>query len=153
MVQHEETAEQAAAFAYYYSLGEERTIKKLLLDYPSFAPERKKLPSYDTLKKWSVRFHWQERIAIKDKAVAAGVDKQTTKAAIDRRAKWLSQTEKRLDTAFDEHGNPKFAIEDNATLNATVKLALSLLGEPEKQEVEHRGEIKIIRVKNTEDEN
>jgi len=150
MVQHEETAEQAAAFEAYYAMGENRSLKKLHQHLTDTSP--KKVVSIRSLKDWSRWFHWQERIAIKDKAVAAGVDKQTTKAAIDRRAKWLAQTEKRLDTAFDEHGNPKFAIEDNATLNATVKLALSLLGEPEKQEVEHRGEIKIIRVRAIEDE-
>ena len=147
MVQHEESAEQAAAFEAYYARGRDRSLEKLSQTYTKLIPDSKKTPSLITLKNWSRWFHWQERIAIKDKAVATGLDKQTTKAAINRRAKWLARVEARIDSAFDKEGNPKFEIEEYKDLNETIKLALALLGEPEKREVEQRGEIKIIRVK------
>jgi hypothetical protein len=152
MPQRKETAEQAATFEAYYAMGGDRSLLKLSRSDPVIIPDLEKMPSFGTLKKWSRFFHWQERIVIKDKAVAAGVDKRTTKAAIDRRAKWLARIEARIDSAFDEQGKPKFDVVEYRDLNDTVKLALLLLGEPEHQEVEHRGEIKFIQVREVERE-
>lgn len=155
MVQREETAAQAAAFEAYYSLGEDRSLTKLYQDYTQFIPDSQKTPSLITLKNWSRFFHWQERIVIKNKAIADGVDRKTTKASIDRRAKWLAQAEDRINTAFNEDGSPKFGVEDNKSLNEVVKLALTLMGEPQRTEVEHphQHEIKIIEVKESKREN
>lgn len=148
MVQHVETADNAAAFDAYYAMGGDRSLNKLHQHFTSTSP--KKVVTLRTLKDWSRWFHWQERIAIKDKAIAEGVDKKTTKDSIDRRAKWLAQAEARINTAFNKDGSPKFNVEDNKTLNETVKLALVLLGEPERKEVEHQHhEIKIIQVRST----
>ena len=147
MVQREETAVQAEAFEAYYAMGDGRSLAKLCQNYTQFMPDSQKTPPLVTLKNWSRFFHWQERIVIRDKAIAEGVEKKTTKAAIDRKAKWLSQAEDRIKTAFEEDGRPKFGVEDNKSLNEIVKLALVLMGEPERKEVSHQHEIKIIEVK------
>jgi len=144
MTQHQETAEQAAAFEAYYAMGAGRSLAKLRQHFIDIASETQ--PSLRTLQNWSKWFHWQQRVAIKDKAVAAGIDKKTTKANIDRKAKWLMETEKRIATAFLPNGDPKFPIEDHATLNATIKLALQLIGEPEEKAVNHHHEIQIIEI-------
>ena len=149
MVQREESVEQVIAFEAYYALGPHRSLAKLVQRWSEVVPEAKKRPCLSTLKNWSKRFNWQERISIKDHAVAAGIERKTTRAAIDRKARWLAQTEARINSAFNDDGSPKLSIEDNRALNETVKLALTLLGEPETQEVKHRGEIKIIRVKSS----
>lgn len=147
MTKREETAEQASAFETYYAMGSDRSLAKLQKHFVTSASETQ--PSLRTLQNWSGWFHWQERVAIKDKAIAEGVDKKTTKDSVNRRAKWLSQAEDRMNTAFNKDGTPKFDVEDNKTLNEIVKLALTLLGEPERKEVEHlhEHEIKIIEVK------
>lgn len=152
MVRREETAAQAVAFEAYYAMGSERSLANLYQNYSIAIPDSKKTPSLITLKNWSTWHHWQERIAIKDKTIAEGIDKKTTKASIDRRAKWLSQAEDRINTAFNEDGSPKFGVEDNKALNEIVKLALVLIGEPERKEVSHQHEIKIIEVKESKRE-
>ncbi len=89
---------------------------------------------------------------MKDKAIAEGINKKTTKEAIKLRAKWLKQTEARIATAFDSNGKPKFDIKDSKSLNETVRLALQLLGEPERSEIEAIEQIRIIRVASSRDE-
>jgi len=153
MVQRAESSEQASVFEAYYAMGagggKDRSLAKL--HQYLITSKSKTQPSLRTLQNWSAWFAWQERVAIKDKSIAEGVDKKTTRESVNLRAKWLAQSQVRIDTAFDEKGNPKFGIEGYKDLIDSVKLALTLLGEPERKEVEHVHEhkIEIIEVKET----
>jgi len=138
------------AFEIYFGQGASRSLSNLHKHLTEIAPSGQKPVSVRTLKEWSRKNNWQQRCVIKDKAVAEGIEKKTTKLAIERKANWLSRIEKRIDSAFDEEGKPLFKIEDFKDLNETIKLALTLIGESEKQDIEHRGEIKIIRIKPNE---
>ena len=145
----EETRQQGEAFEAYYGMGADRSLEKMYQHYMRIVPDSSKAPAISTLRNWSRFYQWQERIAIKDKAIAEGIDKKTTKEAIDRRAKWLCQIEDRISSAFDKDGKPKFDVKGFKDLNETIRLALLLLGEPdEHKEVEHthKHEIAIIEV-------
>lgn len=135
------------AFEIYFGQGASRSLSTLHKHLTEIAPLGQKPVSLRTLKEWSRKNNWQQRCVIKDKAVAEGIEKKTTKSAIERKARWLSRIESRINSAFDKDGNPLFKIEDYKDLNETIKLALSLIGESEKQDIDHRAEIKIIRVK------
>lgn len=138
-MQHSETAEQAAVFEAYYALGVDRSLAKLHDQFTKVSPTPKKVPSLRTLKNWSRWFNWQQRVVIKDKAVAAGIDKKTTKDIINRKAEYLELVDALIDSCFErgKDGNPKlkFEIEKPKDLKEAVELALKLMGEPE--HVEH----------------
>jgi len=139
------------AFEIYFAQGASRSLSNLHKHLTEIAPAGQKPVSVRTLKEWSRKNNWQQRCVIKDKAVAEGIEKKTTKSAIERKARWLSRIEGRIDSAFDEDGKPLFPVEEWKDLNETIKLALVLIGESEKQDVEHRGEIKIIRIKSNDE--
>lgn len=135
MVQHKETAEQARLFEIYYSMGSDRSLAKLHEQLPQLAPDFPKAPSLKTLKNWSSWFNWQQRITIKDRAVADGLDKKTTKDAINLKARYLHYADALVEDAFDTgpDGNIKlrFQIEKVKDLKDVIELALKLMGEPE----------------------
>jgi hypothetical protein len=139
MVQHRETPDQAAVFEAYYAMGAQRSMAKLLSLLPTLAPDfSKKTPSLRTLKNWSSWFHWRQRIVIKDKAVADGIDKKTTKAIVSRKAELLELVDSLIDSSFERCGDGKlklnFKIEKPRDLKEAVELALKLMGEPKRVE-------------------
>ncbi len=149
----EETMRHSSAFEAYYALGDNRSLPKLrqqLID--TLPPEE--VVSERTLENWSVSFNWQQRVIDKNKNISALVDQKSTNDSVKKRIKWLAQAEDRISTAFNEDGSPKFTIEDNKSLNEIVKLALTLMGEPERKEIEHvhQHEIKIIEIKESKRE-
>ena len=135
MVQHQETANNAAAFEAYYAMGSNRSLAKLHAQFPNLAPDFPKVPSLKTLKNWSIWFHWQQRILIKDKAVADGVDKRTTKAIVNRKAELLELVDALIDSCFEHDKDGKLQlkleIEKPREFKEVVELALKLMGEPE----------------------
>ena len=108
--------------------------------------------SWHTASKYIKQGNWHARLEeIHKKAM-----KLMDATAALKLAKILALVESRIETAFnfDAEGNPipKFPIKNSRDLNDTIRLALQLIGEPEKQEVEHRGFIKIIEVHQQERE-
>lgn len=149
----DETMRHSSAFEAYYALGDDRSLTKLrqqLID--TLPPEE--VVSQRTLENWSVSFNWQQRVIDKDKTISAAVDQKSTEDSVKKRIKWLAQAEDRISTAFNADGSPKFSIKDNKSLNELVKLALTLMGEPQRTEIEHvhQHEIKIIEVKESKRE-
>jgi hypothetical protein len=134
-----ETADQAATFAYYYSMGDGRSLRKLRQSWGNVGSDRKSTPALSTLENWSSWFNWQQRIIIKDKAVADGIDFRTTKSIVDRKAELLELVDSLIDSCFerDKNGKPvlKLQIEKPRDFKEAVELALKLMGEPERSEL------------------
>ena len=83
-------------FEVYYSIGVNRSITKL---HEELSRRYKSgIPSEGTLKKWSVRFKWQNQIVIRDNAAYEGVAEKMTEAMVDTKVKELEH----LDNAMSE---------------------------------------------------
>ncbi|MCX6758995.1 MAG: hypothetical protein NT012_00270 [Candidatus Nealsonbacteria bacterium] len=78
-----ETPKQREAFLVYFNL-EERSLEKLYQHYTKTIP--KKAVSLETLKNWSRKFKWQERISIMDQEVFDRAEQIAIKEAIARKS-------------------------------------------------------------------
>ena len=88
--------DQIKVFEVYYSLGVTRSLSKL---YEELHRRYKHgVPSEGSLKKWSGRFKWQDKIVIRDNAAYEGVAEKMTAAQVDVKIDDLAQ----LDQAHDE---------------------------------------------------
>lgn len=77
----EKLLDQIKVFEVYYSIGINRSITKLLEEL--HRRYKSGIPSEGTLKKWSVRFKWQNKIVIRDNATYEGIAEKMTEAAVD----------------------------------------------------------------------
>ena len=84
------------AFEVYYSLGASRTLPKLRDAVHERGTDD--APAPDTLKKWSVKHRWQNKIVLRDNAAYEGVAEKMTEAMVDTKVKELEQ----LDRAMGE---------------------------------------------------
>jgi hypothetical protein len=92
----EKLLDQIKVFEVYYALGVNRSLPKL---YDELHRQYKSgIPSEGTLKKWSGRFKWQNKIVIRDNATYEGVAEKMTEAMVDTKVKELEQ----LDRAMSE---------------------------------------------------
>ena len=92
----EKLIDQIKVFEVYYALGVNRSLPKLSEEL--HRRYKSGIPSDGTLKKWSGRFKWQNKIVIRDNATYEGVAEKMTEAMVDTKVKELEQ----LDHAFDE---------------------------------------------------
>lgn len=140
-----EKPEAARAFEDYYAMGEGRSLSALAARYRSVTEPcpTKRLP---TLKEWSARFGWQQRVKDRDAEDAAEV----RKALKDRTAKFRShlltglEADIRLKLQELTKGKPVLAT-DAAAVERLTKLYFQLAEEPltDKHEVEHSGELAL----------
>ena len=84
------------AFEVYYALGASRTLPKL--HDAVHAKGTSDAPAIDTLKKWSTRHKWQNKVVIRDQATYEGVAEKMTEAMVDTKVKELEH----LDRAMTE---------------------------------------------------
>jgi len=91
--------DQIKVFEVYYSLGVTRSIPKLHEELSRrYKNGKRGIPSEGTLKKWSVRFKWRNKIVIRDNATYEGVAEKMTEAMVDTKVKEIEQ----LDQAMGE---------------------------------------------------
>ena len=84
------------AFEMYYALGTSRSLPKL---YSVMSRKCKgNVPTERTLKDWSGKYKWQNRIVIRDNATYEGVAEKMTEAQVDTKLKELEH----LDRAMSE---------------------------------------------------
>lgn len=140
-----EKPEAARAFEDYYALGEGRSLSRLAAMYRAStepAPTR----HIRTLKDWSTRHGWQQRIKDRDAEDA----EEVRKALKDRTAKFRShlltglEADIRLKLQELTKGKPVLAT-DAGALEKLTKLYFQLAEEPltDKHEVEHSGELAL----------
>jgi len=84
------------AFEKYYTIGGGRSIARLHEILRKATP--KTTPSYDSLKRWSIKYNWQDRILLRDNAVREGVQASVSAVVVEAKIKELEQ----LDTAYSE---------------------------------------------------
>lgn len=92
----EKLLDQIKVFEVYYLLGVNRSLPKL--EEELHRKYKSGIPSEGTLKKWSSRFKWQNKIVLRDQATYEGVAEKMTDALVDTKLKELDQ----LDQAHDE---------------------------------------------------
>lgn len=83
-----ETLEQREAFDYYYLLGGDRSCTAV-------APKFKK--SLKTIKNWSKKFNWRERVQQRDMEIARELEKKTNESIIDEKAKYRDDIKSNVD--------------------------------------------------------
>lgn len=96
----EKLLDQIKVFEVYYSIGITRSITKLLEEL--HRQHKSGIPSEGTLKKWSARYKWQNKIVIRDNATYEGVAEKMTEAAVDVKMLEIAQVDKeykKLDTS------------------------------------------------------
>lgn len=147
----EETLRQKQIFDIYYSLGDKRSLEKLnetLKNTPEYSD---KTPSLDTLKSWSKKFNWQERIQQRDAEISKGLEKKINQDIINEKAehrKLIKAILNELKRSLIEYQNEiKEGIEPakietikdlkdiSQIIDTLIKLDLNILGEPLTQSV------------------
>jgi len=84
------------AFEKYYSIGVGRSIARLHEILHTATP--KTTPSYDSLKRWSIKYKWQDRVLLRDNAVREGLQEAASVVVVEAKIKELVQ----LDKAYGE---------------------------------------------------
>lgn len=137
----EETLRQKQIFDIYYSLGEKRSLEKLR-EYLKNTPEyTNNTPSLDTLKSWSKKFNWQERIQQRDFELNKELEKKTRDEILDIKANYrkiiravLSELAKGIKD-FQEKSkriqieNIRDFKEISQMMDLLIKLDMNLIGE------------------------
>jgi len=95
------------AFEVYFNQGYTRSLSRLYAELRETYPER--APSEDTLRKWSQRHKWQEKLIVRHQAINRVTEKNVVKEEVNARMQLLKDLEKidRFDdlvilTAFDK---------------------------------------------------
>jgi len=147
----EETLRQKQIFDIYYSLGDKRSLEKLNETLKNTPEYSEKTPSLDTLKSWSKKYNWQERIQQRDAEISKGLEKKINQDIINEKAehrKLIKEILNELKRSLIEYQNEiKEGIEPakietikdlkdiSQIIDTLIKLDLNILGEPLTQNV------------------
>jgi len=147
----EETLRQKQIFDIYYSLGDKRSLEKLNETLKNIPEYSDKTPSVITLKKWSKKFNWQERIQQRDAEISKGLEKKINKDIINEKAehrKLIKAILNELKRSLIEYQNEikegikpaqietiKDLKDISQIIDTLIKLDLNILGEPLTQNV------------------
>ncbi|MBP8991717.1 MAG: hypothetical protein KBG82_07035 [Spirochaetes bacterium] len=147
----EETLRQKQIFDIYYSLGDKRSLEKLKENLKNTPEYSEKTPSLDTLKSWSKKFNWQERIQQRDAEISKGLEKKINQDIINEKAehrKLIKAILNELKRSLIEYQNEikegikpaqietiKDLKDISQIIDTLIKLDLNILGEPLTQNV------------------
>jgi hypothetical protein len=126
-----ETTQQKDTFEDYWNLGTDRSLPKLHRKYADDIPKGQKVsPSLPTLKSWSKKYNWQERIMLRNKDIARGTESKTIREEIDIRAEAISDMREYLKylkvaaaSAFVKGEDGKTRLRDEVKIRNTDQLA------------------------------
>lgn len=82
MTQRRETDQQMEAFEYYFGLADDRNLTTVAEHYGVAAT---------TVKNWSIKFHWQDRLAERTRQLGKKLAERTDNAILDLREKRLGE--------------------------------------------------------------
>ncbi|HOC53301.1 MAG TPA: hypothetical protein PKJ39_06215 [Caldisericia bacterium] len=147
----EETLRQKQIFDIYYSLGDKRSLEKLKENLKNTPEYSEKTPSLDTLKSWSKKFNWQERIQQRDAEISKGLEKKINQDIVNEKAehrKLIKAILNELKRSLIEYQNEikegikpaqietiKDLKDISQIIDTLIKLDLNILGEPLTQSV------------------
>jgi len=106
MPPRQETPAMSTAFQIYFSIDPKRSLEKLHTLIYQRCP--KLCPKYRTLKSWSKKYQWQERLQLQEKAVSEGVANKAITANIGQRAKLIAQTQTMIDKGLTKTASLQF---------------------------------------------
>ena len=129
-----ETKQQKDAFEDYWNLGADRSLPKLHLKYANDVPKGQKVsPSLPTLKSWSKKYNWQERIMLRNKDIASGTERKAIQDEIDIRAEAISDMREYLKylkaaaaSAFTKGTDGKVRLRDEIKVRNTDQLSRAI---------------------------
>lgn len=127
-----ETLRHKEAFEYYYSLGENRSYQKVADHFHT---------SKKTVYTWSINFGWQERVQQRDMEIARQIEKKTTTAVVDEKAKYRTIIGAAMQDFVERVRKKELVVDSVLDFERLVKLDLLLMGEPTERN-EEKGEIK-----------
>ena len=147
----EETLRQKEIFDIYYSLGDKRSFEKLREKLKTAPNATKMIPSLTTLKRWSKKFNWQERIQQRDAEISKGLEKKINQDIINEKAehrKLIKAILNELKRSLIEYQNEikegikpaqietiKDLKDISQIIDTLIKLDLNILGEPLTQNI------------------
>jgi len=99
IVHMQERQKHADVYEAYFLMGRDRSLEKLHDRWSDVVLNwTEKPPSVHTLKNWSKWFNWQERILLREKEIAKGVESKLIKAEINARAESIKNVKHTMDT-------------------------------------------------------
>lgn len=117
------------AFNTYYGLGIKRSLAKLHQHLTKTVPSGTKVTSLSTLKIWSHKFSWQERVLLRDTEISKKVEQGILKAEEDTRINSYTKILELRDTllatlgtAFYKDKNGKNQIHPDIGINSAREL-------------------------------
>jgi len=132
----EETLRHIEVFNLYYAMGSDRSIKKLWnklnQDDTKMIP---KVPSYQTLKRWSKAFNWQERIKQTDTEVSEILEKKLKKVVVNSKDDYRKLIKEVVDKFKEKLEKGKIKMSKPQDINEMIKLDLLMMGVPTKHEI------------------
>jgi len=147
----EETLRQKEIFDIYYSLGDKRSFEKLREKLKTAPNATKMIPSLTTLKRWSKKFNWQERIQQRDAEISKGLEKKINQDIVNEKAehrKLIKAILNELKRSLIEYQNEikegikpaqietiKDLKDISQIIDTLIKLDLNILGEPLTQNI------------------
>lgn len=111
-------------FEVYYSLGEERSIRKV-------AAKLKKSPA--TIQNWSNSFNWKERVEIRDTTVAETLEKKVIDTVVSLKADYHKILKATIFGAVEDIKSGKLKIETISDLRTVMEMDLKLMGEEDRR--------------------
>ena len=112
------------AFEIYYSLGEERSIRRV-------AGEMNKSPT--TIHNWSKSFNWKERVEVRDATVSDVMEKKVVDTVVTLKADYHKIIKATIMRAVEDIKNGNLKIESIGDLQKMIDLDLTLMGEEDRR--------------------
>lgn len=119
------------AFEIYYSMGNNRTLKELR---KKLGPDKTpggtgKLIGMTTLKRWSKKLNWQERIEQRDIENIKQLEKKTNASIVNEKIQYRKVIKEAFDLFYENLRNGEVTVNSVQDAEKLVKLDMLLMGE------------------------
>ena len=91
------------------------------------------LPSLTTVKEWSRRFNWKDRITQRNIELTKRMEQKTNTTVLNQKADYRKIIKEAIDDWYKKFGKGKAGPENVSDLERLMKLDLLLMGEPTEQ--------------------
>lgn len=118
-------------FDIYFAMGENRSLAKLYDALSSGLCQEYDgvVPSYPTVKYWSKKFNWQERITQRNIELSKKMEQKTNTTVLNQKADYRKIIKEAIDDWYKKFSDGKAGPENVSDLERLMKLDLLLMGE------------------------